>query len=208
MLCLGLLIETMTKSLTFFQFCIARNAINFEWKPQMRKLISILSREWKNNDFHGHVLNCNTTKVPRVEPKMFLKTVLFQIMISSIIWDILFMRFTIRNQHGKKMTIADKKSTKSLSNFENKQPNCTVLFIFVFELSFIDCTLSKIVGFDQFCTAVEQKLVTANRKLVYFKMSNTFCWFTVQNCCYFLLWRSKKDLSDLIWCSSILSWTW
>ncbi len=88
--------------------------------------------------------------------------------------------------HGKKMTIADRNLTKSLSNFEIKQPNCTILFIFVFELSFIDCTLSKIVGFDLFWTAVQQKLVNANRKLVFFKVPNTFCQFTVQNCHYFL----------------------
>ncbi len=71
----------------------------------------------------------------------------------------------------------DRKLTKSHSNFEIKQPNCTILFIFVCQLSFIDCILSKIVGFDQLWTAVQ---------LVFFKMPNTFCRFTVQNCCYFL----------------------
>ncbi len=65
--------------------------------------------------------------------------------------------------------------TKSLSNFEIKPPNCTILFIIVFELPFIDCILSKNVGFDQLWTAVQQKLVTtAKRKLVFFKMPNTF----------------------------------
>ncbi len=89
--------------------------------------------------------------------------------------------------HGKKIpTIADRKLTKSLINFEIKQPNCTILFIFVFELCFIDCILFKIVGFDQVWTAVQQKLVTTNRKLVFLKMPNTFCRFTVQNCRYFL----------------------
>ncbi len=75
-------------------------------------------------------------------------------------------------------TIADSKLTKSIGNFENKQPNCTILFIFVYQLPFIDCILSKIVGFDQLWTAFHQKLVTANRKLVSFKMPNTFCRFT------------------------------
>ncbi len=54
------------------------------------------------------------------------------------------------------------KLTKSLSNFENKQPKCTILFIFVSRLSFLDCILSKIVGFDQLWTALQQKLVTAD----------------------------------------------
>ncbi len=80
-------------------------------------------------------------------------------------------------------TIADGKLTKKLGNFEMKQPNCTILFIFVFELSFIDFILSKIVGFDQLWTTVQQKLVTADRKL---QNAQYFCWFTVQNCCYFL----------------------
>ncbi len=71
------------------------------------------------------------------------------------------------------MTIADEKLTKSLDNFENKQPNCTILFIFLFQSSSIDCILSKIVGFDQLWTASEQKLVTANRKLVFLKTPNT-----------------------------------
>ena len=81
---------------------------------------------------------------------------------------------------------ADGKSSKSLINFENKQPNCTILFSFVFGLSFIGCNLSKTVGFDQLWTDQQQKLVTTNRKLVYFKMPNTFCRFAVQNCRYFL----------------------
>ncbi len=80
----------------------------------------------------------------------------------------------------------DRKLTKSLGNFEIKQTNCTILFIFVFELSFIDCILFKIAGFDQLWTAVQSKLVTANRKLVFLKMPNTFCRFTVQNCRYFI----------------------
>ncbi len=98
-------------------------------------------------------------------------------------------------------TIADEKLTKSHSNFENKQPNCTILFIFVLQLPFIDCILSKIVGFDQLWTAVQQKLVTTNRKLVFFKMPNTFCWFTVQNWCYFLSWlrSSSRDFEKFYW---------
>jgi hypothetical protein len=80
----------------------------------------------------------------------------------------------------------DEKSTKGLGNFENKQPNCTILFIFVYQLSFIGCILSKIVSLDQLWTAFQQKLVTANRKLVFFKMPNTFCLLTVQNYRYFL----------------------
>ncbi len=82
--------------------------------------------------------------------------------------------------------IVDGKTTKSLSNYENKQPNRTILFIFVFELPFNDYILSKIVGFDQLWTAFQQKFVTANRKLVFFKMPNTICRFIVQNCHYFL----------------------
>ncbi len=36
--------------------------------------------------------------------------------------------------HSEKIpTILDEKSTKSLSNFENKLPNCTILFIFVYQ---------------------------------------------------------------------------
>ncbi len=58
------------------------------------------------------------------------------------------------------------------------------MFIFVFQLPFIDFILSKIVGSDQLWTVFQQKLVTANRKLVFFKTSN-FCLFTVQNCHYF-----------------------
>jgi hypothetical protein len=85
------------------------------------------------------------------------------------------------------MTIADGKLTKSLGNFENKQPNCTLLFFFVLSLSFIDCILSKSVGFGPLWMASQQKLMTANRKLVFFKMPNTFCQFAVQNCRYFLL---------------------
>ncbi len=50
----------------------------------------------------------------------------------------------------------DVKSTKSLGNFESKQPNCTILFIFVFKLAFVDCVLSEIVGFDQLWTAFQQ----------------------------------------------------
>ncbi len=57
----------------------------------------------------------------------------------------------------------DVKLTKSFSNFKIKQLNCTLMFIFVFEFSFIDCILSKMVGFDQLWTAVQQKLVTNNR---------------------------------------------
>ncbi len=84
--------------------------------------------------------------------------------------------------------------TKGLGNFENKQPNRTILFIFVFQLSVIDSILSKIVGFDQLWTAVQQKLVTANRKLVFFEMPNTFWCFIVQNCRYFLpCWSSQGD---------------
>ncbi len=59
-----------------------------------------------------------------------------------------------------------------------------LLFIFVFQLSFIDCTLSEILGFDQLWTAFQQKLVTVNKKFVFFKMLSTFCRFTVQNCRY------------------------
>ena len=54
-------------------------------------------------------------------------------------------------------TIVDRKLKKT-RNFENKQPNCTILFIFVFQLSFIDCILSKIVGFDQLWTAITTKI--------------------------------------------------
>ncbi len=57
--------------------------------------------------------------------------------------------YTVKNtdHNGQKID-------KSLGNFENKQPNCTIVFILVFELSFIDCILSKIVGFDQLWMAV------------------------------------------------------
>jgi hypothetical protein len=82
--------------------------------------------------------------------------------------------------------MADIESTKSLGNFENKQLSCTILFVNVFQLSFIDYILSKIVGFDQLWSAFQQKLVTASRKLVFFKMLNTFCRFSVQNYHYFL----------------------
>ncbi len=69
---------------------------------------------------------------------------------------------------------------------KNKQPNYTILFIFVFKLAFIDCVLFKVVGFDQLWTEFKQKLATDNRKLVFFKMPNTFCRFALRNCCYFL----------------------
>ncbi len=72
------------------------------------------------------------------------------------------------------------------------------MFIFVFQLSFIDCILSKIVGFDQFWTAFQQKLATANSNLVFFKMPNTFCQFTVQNCCYFLQWYTAFYFIDFL----------
>ncbi len=105
------------------------------------------------------------------------------------------LRFRIKILAGKQytvkiQTIADKKSSKSLSRFEIKQPDCPMFFIFVFQLSFIDCILSKIVGFDQLWTIVQQKLVAANGKLVFFKMFDTFCRFIGQSCRYFL--RSKK----------------
>ncbi len=48
---------------------------------------------------------------------------------------------------------------------------CSFLF---FKLTFIDCVLSEIVSFDQLWTAFQQKLVTANRKLVFFKMPQHF----------------------------------
>jgi hypothetical protein len=43
----------------------------------------------------------------------------------------------------------DEKLAKSFYQFENRQPNGTLLFIFVFQLSFIDYILSEIVCFDQ-----------------------------------------------------------
>ncbi len=49
--------------------------------------------------------------------------------------------------------IADGKLTKSLGNYENKQPNCAMKFIFVFILAFIYYVLSKVEGFDQLWTA-------------------------------------------------------
>ncbi len=76
--------------------------------------------------------------------------------------------------------------TKSLSRLESKQPNCTKLFIFIFQSSFIDCISSKIVSLDQLWSAVQQKLLTGNRKLVFFKKANIFCWFIIQNCHYLL----------------------
>ncbi len=86
--------------------------------------------------------------------------------------------------------------TKSLGNFENKQPDCTLLFIFVFQLYFSDCILAKIVCLDQLLTAMQQKLLPANRKLVFFKMPSTFCRFTVQNCHHFLPCRSNDDVIE------------
>ncbi len=80
----------------------------------------------------------------------------------------------------------DEKLTKSFAHFERKQPNCTFSFIFVFQLTFIDCILSKIVGLDQLWKAIQQKLVTAIGKLVFFKMLNTFRRYIVQNCHYFV----------------------
>ncbi len=53
-------------------------------------------------------------------------------------------------------------------------------FLFII-LSFIICILSKIVGFDQLWTQIQQKLVKANKKLVSFKIPNTLCRFIVQN---------------------------
>jgi hypothetical protein len=53
------------------------------------------------------------------------------------------------------LTIADKKLTKSLRNFENKQPNCSIMSIFVFQVPFIDCILSEIVSFDQLWTVLQ-----------------------------------------------------
>jgi hypothetical protein len=51
--------------------------------------------------------------------------------------DMAFLSITLC-LHGKKIpTIADEKSTKSLSNFENKQPKCTIMFIFVFSIAFV-----------------------------------------------------------------------
>ncbi len=79
----------------------------------------------------------------------------------------------------KKMTIADKKSTKSFRHSTSSS-------IFVCHLPFIVWISSKIVGFDQLWTTNWQKLVKANKKLVFLKMINTFCWFIVQNCRYFL----------------------
>ncbi len=76
--------------------------------------------------------------------------------------------------------------TKSLGHFASKQPKWAFSFIFVFQLSFIEYILSKIVGLDQLWAAIQQKLVTANINFVFFKMLNTFCRFIVQNCRYFL----------------------
>ncbi len=58
---------------------------------------------------------------------------------------------TVKNTDDRRQKV-----DKSLSNFEIKQPNCTILFTFVFELSFIDSMLSKIVGFDQLWTAIQK----------------------------------------------------
>ncbi len=63
------------------------------------------------------------------------------------------------------------------------------VFIFVYHLPFIVCILSKIVGFDQLWTVIQQELVATNRNLVFFKMSNTFRWSVVQNCRNFFLGR-------------------
>jgi hypothetical protein len=73
-----------------------------------------------------------------------------------------------------------KKLTKSFGR-------CTSSSIFVFHLPLIDSILGKIVvGFDHFWTTVQQKLVKANKKLVFFKMPKTLCQFIVQNYHYFL----------------------
>ncbi len=52
--------------------------------------------------------------------------------------------FDCQYSQQKILSIVDKKFTKRLSNFENKQPDCTILFIFVYELAFIGCILSKL----------------------------------------------------------------
>ena len=75
--------------------------------------------------------------------------------------------------------------------------------------------MSKIVDFEQLWTAFQQKLVTANKKLVFFKMFNTFCWFTVQSCClfspcnlsfpgfYWLNWIITSEITVLIRMNSV-----
>ncbi len=126
-------------------------------------------------------------KVTKCDPKVLLSKIWSPWLLARLhqevylVFYILYAAFMVKNTDN-----SEGKPTKSFSNFEIKQPNFTILFIFVFKLSFIDCILSKIVGFDQLWTAFQQKLVTANRKLAFFKMPNTFSRFTVQNCHYFL----------------------
>jgi hypothetical protein len=45
--------------------------------------------------------------------------------------------------------MAKEKLTKILSHFENKQPNCTLSFIFVFQLSAFSPKLSVYINFGQ-----------------------------------------------------------
>jgi hypothetical protein len=70
--------------------------------------------------------------------------------------------------------MADEKLTKGLGIFDKKQPNCTILLIFVFYLSFMICILFKIVGFDQIWTVVQQKFGTANENLLSSKYPTLF----------------------------------
>ncbi len=58
----------------------------------------------------------------------------------------------------------DEKSTKSFGHSENKQPNCALLFMCVFQLSFIDCILPKNGVVDELWTTIQQKLLIANKK--------------------------------------------
>ncbi len=73
--------------------------------------------------------------------------------------------------------MADQKSTKSLDNFDNKQPNFSILFIFVFQFSFFDCILSKIVGFVRFWSTLDSnptKIGDSQQKTWYLEYAQHF----------------------------------
>jgi hypothetical protein len=85
------------------------------------------------------------------------------------------------------LTIEEKQLTKNLSCFEKIQPHCKSSYIFVYFSSFIVCMVSKVIGFDQLWTTIQQKLATANRKLLFLKVSLTL--FVSLSCKIIIFYR-------------------
>jgi hypothetical protein len=109
-------------------------------------------------------------------------------MLKAILWNMYENqdqneKFTHDKKYRQSRTENWRKVSATLKLNNLTAQYCSFLF---FWLSCIDCILSKIESLYQLWTTFQQKLVKANRRLVFFKMPYTFCRFIVLYYRYFL----------------------